>query len=98
MKTSRIIQYTILGLVLTFFMYSCSSMEDTDTKVDGKNVVYNKSGTQLWRENCLRCHSMPSPSAYNDEDWDTIGLHMKIRANLTSVESKKIFEFLKLAN
>ncbi len=98
MKTSRIIQYTILGLVLTFFIYSCSSTEDAYTKVDSNNVVYNKSGAQLWGENCLRCHSMPSPSAYNDEDWDTIGLHMKIRANLTSIESKKIFEFLKSAN
>jgi len=100
MKTFKIIKFTLLLIGLAAFISSCSSAESTEnyTKVDSDNVVYTKSGAQLWGENCVRCHSTPSPSAYNDTDWDVIGMHMKIRANLTAVESYKIFEFLKSAN
>ena len=60
--------------------------------------VAMRSGAQLWGENCVRCHSTPSPAAYNNTDWETIGLHMRVRANLTAVETNKIVEFLKSAN
>jgi len=99
MKTLKIFTITGLILGLVVFISSCSSAENsTYSKVDNNNIAYTKSGAQLWGENCVRCHSIPSPSAYNDTDWDTIGLHMKIRANLTSIESDKIFDFLKSAN
>ncbi len=61
-------------------------------------AVSQKSGAQLWAENCVRCHNIPSPSAYNDKDWETIGLHMRIRANLTAEQQHKIIEFIKAAN
>ena len=38
---------------------------------------------------------MRSPSSYNDAQWETIMMHMRIRANLTPEENKKILEFLK---
>jgi len=99
MKIFKIIITTIFLLGLVAFISSCSSTESsTYTKVDSKNVVYTKSGAQLWGENCVRCHNVPSPAAYNDVDWDTIGMHMTIRANLTTIEAKKIFDFLKSAN
>ncbi len=60
--------------------------------------VADKSGAQLWGENCLRCHSTPSPADFSDAQWETIGTHMKMRANLTNEEAKKIFEFLQSAN
>ena len=57
-----------------------------------------KTGAQLWGENCMRCHNLASPTAYNNTDWETIGLHMRIRANLTAEETNKIVEFLQSAN
>jgi len=60
--------------------------------------VSMRSGAQLWGENCIRCHSTPSPAAYNNVDWATIGLHMRVRANLTAEETRKIVEFLQSAN
>jgi len=60
--------------------------------------VAMKSGAQLWGENCVRCHATPSPAAYNNTDWETIGLHMRVRANLTAVETDKIVDFLQSAN
>uniref|UniRef100_UPI00404B202C hypothetical protein n=1 Tax=Gelidibacter sp. TaxID=2018083 RepID=UPI00404B202C len=61
-------------------------------------IVQGKSGVQLWGENCMRCHSTPSPADFNDSDWSTIEMHMRVRANLTANESSKIFEFIKSAN
>lgn len=57
-----------------------------------------KSGAQYWGETCNRCHLAPSPADYNDTDWETISLRMRIRANLTDKESTEIEAFLKSAN
>lgn len=57
--------------------------------------VQNKSGTQLWGENCGRCHNPPGPGEFSNTNWDIIGTHMRIRANITETEEKKIIEYLK---
>lgn len=57
-----------------------------------------KSGAQLWGENCLRCHNIPSPETFSDSEWDVSVMHMRVRANLTENEAVKIVEFLKTAN
>ena len=87
MKTFKIL--AIIGFIATATI-SCSP--------ERAALVENKPGVQLWGENCTRCHNTPSPAAFNDTDWTTIEMHMKVRANLTALESKKIFEFIKSAN
>ena len=62
------------------------------------NTVQVKSGAQLWGENCVRCHNIPSPSDFSDPQWELIGTHMRTRANLTADETLKIVNFLKTAN
>ena len=54
-----------------------------------------KSGAQLWAENCIRCHNIRSPSNYSAAQWEVVMMHMRVRANLTPEEHKKILEFLK---
>ena len=54
-----------------------------------------KSGAELWAENCVRCHNIRSPSNYSPAQWDVVMMHMRVRANLTPEEHKKILEFLK---
>jgi cytochrome c1 len=61
-------------------------------------AVAAKSGATLWGENCVRCHNTPSPTDFGDVQWETIGMHMKLRANLTDEEQKKVVEFLQSAN
>jgi cytochrome c1 len=56
--------------------------------------VQDREGSQLWSENCARCHNAPGASNYSAEHWEIIGTHMRMRAQLTSVETKKIVEFL----
>lgn len=92
MKTFKIfgIVTTLITILTSFVLASCSTEKVTAYK--------NKSGAQLWGETCIRCHNTPSPASYNDPDWNTIKLHMKVRANLTKEQADKIFEFLKSAN
>ena len=57
-----------------------------------------RSGVQLWSENCTRCHYARPPQEYSDAEWDLIVHHMRLRANLTGEEQRKITEFLKASN
>lgn len=57
-----------------------------------------KTGAMLWGENCNRCHNIRTPSEFNDGQWEVAMTHMRTRGNLTANESKKILEFLKIAN
>jgi len=86
----------VIGLIIM----SCSSTKGTYINVTDVEEEFKieKSGAQLWGETCNRCHLAPSPADYNDTDWETISLHMKVRANLTENSTKKIEEFLKSAN
>jgi len=61
-------------------------------------AITQKQGVQLWGENCQRCHNAPSPTVYDDKQWEAVGVHMQIRANLTKDEVEKVIDFLKSAN
>lgn len=57
--------------------------------------ISEKTGNVLWQENCLRCHNSPPSTAFSNAQWETIGLHMQVRANLTETETQKIVVYLK---
>lgn len=92
MKTYKIFVLVLIaaGVMLALTIVSCSTEQSAAYK--------NRVGAQIWGETCIRCHNTPSPASYNDTDWETIGLHMKVRANLTAEQSNKVFEFIKSAN
>lgn len=105
MKTTYKLSIVLALLAITgLTVVACSSTkknysEPADTVADTDDEFkIEKSGAQLWGETCNRCHIAPSPADYNDTDWETISLHMRVRANLTENESQKIEEFLKSAN
>ena len=56
--------------------------------------IADKSGAQLWGENCQRCHNTPTPASFSPDQWHTIGMHMQTRALITEQERNKIVEFL----
>ena len=70
----------------------------TTTSAAESSEKVGKGGSQLWSENCARCHNMRSPSAYTDAEWEVVMYHMRVRAKLTPEEHKKILEFLKSSN
>jgi cytochrome c5 len=87
----------------------CSSSESPPPGADGSPTTRpvnasifqpktHKSGSQLWSENCTRCHNIRPPQYYSDAQWDMIAHHMRLRANLTGEEQRKITEFLSASN
>ncbi len=91
MKTKKSLINIVLGISfsIALFTVGCSSVQEESIQ---------KSGAQLWGENCVRCHNAPSPTAFSDVQWETIGQHMRIRANLTAMQTDKVVDFLKMAN
>lgn len=77
---------------------AAASATTTTTSAAKRPEKIAKGGSQLWSENCARCHNMRSPSSYSDAEWEVVVHHMRVRARLTPEEHKAILEFLKSAN
>ena len=103
-KIQRIAMGGLLGLAAIALLVAGCQTSHTEHAGGGKPGAVaqvansGKGGAQLWTENCIRCHNIRSPSTYSDAEWDVAMHHMRIRANLTAEEHKKILEFLKSAN
>jgi cytochrome c5 len=95
----RIAQTTaVLVVPVLLIIVSCKTSEKPSGQATAEVAPLAKGGAQLWGENCARCHNMRSPSIYSDAEWDVAMAHMRVRANLTADEYKKIQEFLKSSN
>ena len=77
--------------ISTGLLISCS----TTSKTESVAASSGKGGAELWAENCVRCHNIRSPSSYSPAQWEVVMMHMRVRANLTPEEHKKILGFLK---
>jgi cytochrome c553 len=82
--------------VATWLILGCAADKQPGEVAAGTTPsAAEKSGAQLWAENCIRCHNIRSPSNYSPAQWEVVMMHMRVRANLTAEEHKKILEFLK---
>lgn len=57
-----------------------------------------KGGAELWAQSCSHCHNLRSPSTYGPYQWEVAVYDMRVRANLTGEEQRKILAFLKAAS
>jgi hypothetical protein len=87
---------SIVIAVLTILIISPSSLLFNGCSISKK--VSDKSGIQLWGENCARCHNAPGPGEFNNDNWEIVGMHMRVRANLIQPDVDKIIDFLKSSN
>lgn len=69
--------------------------DKTNSNAESEDTL---SGSQLWSNNCGRCHNKISPDKYSDHQWELLMKHMRSRANLTGQDTRAILEFLKSAN
>lgn len=54
-----------------------------------------RSGVEIWSQNCGRCH-LPQPAhRYTADQWESIIYHMKLTARLTDAETEAVLGFLK---
>ena len=82
-KLKLILALSTALLAIGLFAQSCVSTK-----------IAEKDGSQLWSENCGRCHNAPASSVYTAEQWEVIGMHMRMRAHVTAAETRKIVDFL----
>jgi cytochrome c5 len=61
-------------------------------------VTAEQSGAQLWTDNCRRCHNLRGPETFSPAQWEVVVHHMRLRANLTGEEARKVTAFLKSAS
>jgi len=108
MKTKNVSLLALVGLltisIIAIILAGCASSgtkatsASADKPASSPTVASAKGAVQLWSENCARCHNIRSPNSYSDAQWDVVMLHMRVRANLTADEHKKILAFLKSAH
>ena len=78
----------ILALAITLTTIGLVAQSCVSTKVAAM------SGSELWSNNCGRCHNAPGSSVYTAEQWEVLGQHMRMRAHITAMDAQKITEFL----
>jgi hypothetical protein len=86
-------KYIILSSTILFVILSSILVTNSSCAVSQK--VQNKTGIQLWGENCGRCHNAPGPGEFSATNWEIVGRHMRIRTNITETEEQKIVDYLK---
>ena len=86
----------IISCAALIWLIGCATNAKTGEVAAGTTPpAAEKSGAQLWAENCIRCHNIRSPGNYSPAQWEVVMMHMRVRANLTPEEHKKILAFLK---
>ena len=100
---SLLISMFLLSAAVLVFLAGCgqSGAASPSTAADEHNVAQaasSQSGAQLWAENCSRCHNIRSPQSYSDAQWQAVVMHMRLRADLTGPEQRKITEFLQASH
>jgi mono/diheme cytochrome c family protein len=92
----------ILLLVAPVLLGACLSGLDLtsahaapEKKTDPKPATKRLTGAELYAINCSRCHPERYPTEFNTAQWQTIMLHMRVRANLPAAQAKEILKFLK---
>lgn len=52
------------------------------------------SGADLYAIHCNRCHPERYPTEFNPGHWQTIMIHMRVRANLPADQAREILKYL----
>jgi hypothetical protein len=63
----------------------------SETKPPQKKLT----GAELYAINCNRCHAERYATEFTAAQWETIMLHMRVRANLPAEQARLILKYLK---
>jgi len=61
---------------------------------DVKPVKKKLTGEELYAVNCERCHSERYATERTKAEWNTIMIHMRVRANLPAAQAREILKYL----
>jgi mono/diheme cytochrome c family protein len=57
-------------------------------------VQTSRSGSELYAVHCSRCHTERYATEFTAGQWQTIMIHMRVRANLTAEDAREILKYL----
>src|ERR1700686_4861345 len=89
---------TIGAAVATFASpVTAQTPAPSKTKVETAAVTQEKielSGAELCTMNCNRCHMLRGSGEFTAAHWQSIMLHMRVRANIPAAQAREILKFL----
>ena len=95
-QTTRL--WVLAGLLFLLVLTAAGCRGAAKDESTGSEPVSAGGGALLWEQNCGRCHNYRTPKQRSDGEWAIIVHHMRVRANLTADEHRKILGFLQSAN
>ena len=99
LKSTHLFAIATIGSAVVTFAFSATAQTPapgSGTKVETTTQVKAEplSGAELWTLNCSRCHMIRSPGEFTAAQWQTILMHMRVRANIPAAQAKEIQKFL----
>jgi len=98
-KSIHLFAFAIFGTAVVIIAYpaiaqtpaaASKTTAETTTPVKAEPL----SGAELWTLNCSRCHTARSPGEFTAAQWQTILMHMRVRANLPATQAREVLKFL----
>ena len=63
----------------------------------GQKALVRK-GARLWSPYCGSCHNARPAAERSAAEWETVMLHMRVRANLPAADARALLEYLKASS
>jgi cytochrome c5 len=97
-KTTHLFAVATIGAAVVTFAFRATAQSPTPSsgaKVEATPPAKAEplSGAELWTLNCSRCHMSRSPGEFTAAQWQTILMHMRVRANLPAAQAKELQKF-----
>jgi hypothetical protein len=81
-------------IAVLLFATGCGS-PGANSNAGGGAAVARRGRTQMWADNCNRCHNARPASWYSEREWEVSMHHMQVRGYLTGKETRAIAEFFR---
>ena len=78
-----------------FTLNAADDKPKAETKPAAPKVEKKLTGAELYAVNCNRCHAERYPTEFTSAQWQTIMLHMRVRAQLPAKQAKEILKYMK---
>ena len=93
-------RYKVLGSCLTLGVIACLPLLLGRCALPPPSAPSSQeiSGSEVWSQNCSRCHNMRPADDFSDGEWEVLVNHMAWRAQLTYEERRAVTQFLQAGN
>jgi mono/diheme cytochrome c family protein len=62
---------------------------------EAENMRLFMDGARLWPVYCSQCHNARPGSEFSPQQWNTIMMHMRTKANMPAKDARAILQYLR---